>query len=119
MCDFLKLPGFIIEPVMFACIVYWIVGLRPTLEAFLLTTAVLVMTANTSAACGNYGTGSLNDYTYRNVIHYVTNMNKYPFANFIGCFFSAAFDSVNLAITALIPFDYMLMITGGLFIKLG
>ncbi|XP_037089077.1 protein scarlet-like isoform X2 [Pollicipes pollicipes] len=35
-----------------------------------------------------------------------------------GCFFSAAFDNVSQAIALLIPFDYLLMITGGIFINL-
>jgi len=80
------LPAFIVEPAIFVTIAYWMVGLRATYEAFFITIGVVILTANTAAACG--------------------------------CFFSAAFDSVSLAITALIPFDYMLMITGGLFINL-
>jgi ATP-binding cassette, subfamily G (WHITE), eye pigment precursor transporter len=36
-----------------------------------------------------------------------------------GCFFSAAFNSVPLAMAYLVPFDYILMITSGVFIKLG
>jgi ATP-binding cassette, subfamily G (WHITE), eye pigment precursor transporter len=35
-----------------------------------------------------------------------------------GYFFSAAFDSVPMAISFLVPFDYILMITSGVFIKL-
>ncbi|XP_014609041.1 PREDICTED: protein scarlet [Polistes canadensis] len=35
-----------------------------------------------------------------------------------GCFFSAAFDSVPLAMAYLVPFDYILMISMGPFIKL-
>ncbi|KAJ9597850.1 hypothetical protein L9F63_011292, partial [Diploptera punctata] len=35
-----------------------------------------------------------------------------------GCFFSNAFDSTPLAMAYLVPFDYVLMITSGLFIKL-
>lgn len=35
-----------------------------------------------------------------------------------GCFFSAAFNSVPLAMAYLVPFDYILMITSGVFIKL-
>ncbi|CAL8147553.1 unnamed protein product [Orchesella dallaii] len=80
------LPAFILEPTIFVTIAYWLVGLRATYEAFFITIGVVILTANTAAACG--------------------------------CFFSAAFDSISVAITALIPFDYMLMITGGLFINL-
>lgn len=36
-----------------------------------------------------------------------------------GCFFSTAFESVPLAMAYLIPFDYILMITMGPFLKLG
>lgn len=35
-----------------------------------------------------------------------------------GCLFSAAFNSVPLAMAYLVPFDYILMITSGVFIKL-
>lgn len=35
-----------------------------------------------------------------------------------GCFFSAAFNSVPLAMAYLVPFDYILMITSGVFMKL-
>lgn len=35
-----------------------------------------------------------------------------------GCFFSAAFNSVPLAMAYLVPFDYILMITSGVFAKL-
>ena len=36
-----------------------------------------------------------------------------------GCFFSAAFNSIPLAMAYLVPFDYILMVTSGVFIKLG
>ncbi|XP_049778131.1 protein scarlet-like isoform X1 [Schistocerca cancellata] len=36
-----------------------------------------------------------------------------------GWFFAAAFESVSIAMTYLVPFDYVLMITSGVFIKLG
>ncbi|XP_076634762.1 ABC transporter G family member 3 [Colletes latitarsis] len=36
-----------------------------------------------------------------------------------GCFFSTAFESVPLAMAYLVPFDYILMITMGPFLKLG
>lgn len=35
-----------------------------------------------------------------------------------GCFFSAAFSSVPLAMAYLVPFDYILMITSGIFVKI-
>lgn len=35
-----------------------------------------------------------------------------------GCLFSAAFNSVPLAMAYLVPFDYILMITSGVFMKL-
>ncbi|CAG7726011.1 unnamed protein product, partial [Allacma fusca] len=81
------LPGFVFEPLVFATISYWMIGLRPTPEAFFTTLLVVLMTANTAAACG--------------------------------CFFSAAFENISIAVTCLIPFDYILMITGGLFINIG
>ncbi|XP_066997954.2 protein scarlet [Anabrus simplex] len=35
-----------------------------------------------------------------------------------GCFFGSAFESVSVAMACLVPFDYVLMITSGLFVKL-
>ncbi|XP_043270410.1 pleiotropic drug resistance protein TUR2-like [Venturia canescens] len=81
------LPGLIVEPVLFTMIVYWLAGLRSTIEAFGWTLLVAILTMNVSTACG--------------------------------CFFSAAFDSVPLAMAYLVPFDYILMITMGPFVKLG
>ncbi|XP_074102486.1 protein scarlet-like [Cotesia typhae] len=79
-------PGLIIEPVLFTMIVYWLVGLRSSIEAFGLTLLVTICTMNVSTACG--------------------------------CFFSAAFETVPLAMAYLVPFDYILMITMGPFVKL-
>ncbi|XP_057325993.1 protein scarlet [Microplitis mediator] len=80
------IPGLILEPVLFTTIIYWLVGLRSTLEAFGLTLLVTICTMNVSTACG--------------------------------CFFSAAFETVPLAMAYLVPFDYILMITMGPFAKL-
>lgn len=35
-----------------------------------------------------------------------------------GCFFSTLFPSVPMAMSYLVPFDYILMITSGIFIKI-
>ncbi|XP_053998042.1 protein scarlet isoform X1 [Hylaeus anthracinus] len=80
-------PGLIVEPLLFATIIYWLAGLRNSAEAFGLTLLVLLLTINVSTACG--------------------------------CFFSTAFESVPLAMAYLVPFDYVLMITMGPFLKLG
>ncbi|XP_033315643.1 protein scarlet [Bombus bifarius] len=81
------IPGLIIEPLLFATIIYWLAGLRDNVETFGFTLLVLLLTINVSTACG--------------------------------CFFSTAFESVPLAMAYLIPFDYILMITMGPFLKLG
>ncbi|KAG8229495.1 hypothetical protein J437_LFUL010070, partial [Ladona fulva] len=80
------MPGLMIEPFIFVMICYWMVGLRPSVYAFLMTAFISMLTMNVSAACG--------------------------------CFFSTAFDSVAMAMTYLVPFDFLLMATAGLFIKL-
>lgn len=80
------IPGLIIEPILFAAVVYWLAGLRNTIEAFGLTLLVLIFTMNVSTACG--------------------------------CFFSAAFENVPVAMAYLVPFDYLLMVTMGPFAKL-
>ena len=41
-----------------------------------------------------------------------------PSLSLAGCFFSAAFQNMSQAMALLIPFDYLLMITGGIFINL-
>ncbi|CAG9760792.1 unnamed protein product [Ceutorhynchus assimilis] len=80
-------PGFIIESVVFVMIAYWMVGLRETSYAFLMTVLVIILTTNVSAACG--------------------------------IMFSNAFQSVPNAMAYLVPFDTILMVTSGLFIKRG
>ncbi|KMQ88739.1 protein scarlet [Lasius niger] len=80
------IPGLLMEPVLFAAIMYWLAGLRPTMDAFGSTILVVIFTMNVSTACG--------------------------------CFFSAVYESVPLAMAYLVPFDYILMITMGSFIKL-
>lgn len=82
----LKLPGLIVEPLIFVMIAYWLAQLRPTFFAFLITTISSTLIMNVSTACG--------------------------------CFFSAAFNSVPIAMAYLVPFDYILMITSGFFMKL-
>ncbi|KZC05435.1 Protein scarlet [Dufourea novaeangliae] len=81
------MPGLIVEPLLFTTIIYWLAGLRDSIETFLLTLLVLLLTINVSTACG--------------------------------CFFSTAFENVPMAMAYLVPFDYILMITMGPFLKLG
>uniref|UniRef100_A0A1B0D1T3 Uncharacterized protein n=1 Tax=Phlebotomus papatasi TaxID=29031 RepID=A0A1B0D1T3_PHLPP len=73
------MPGLVVEPLLFICIGYWLMGLRQTLYAFSLTALAAIMAMNASTACGY--------------------------------FFSAAFDSVPVALAYLVPFDNILMIT--------
>ncbi|XP_078047226.1 protein scarlet-like isoform X2 [Augochlora pura] len=80
-------PGLIVEPLLFTSIIYWLAGLRNSVEAFGFTLLVILLTINVSTACG--------------------------------CFFSTAFESVPLAMAYLVPFDYILMISMGPFLKLG
>ncbi|KAJ8914463.1 hypothetical protein NQ315_011404 [Exocentrus adspersus] len=80
------LPGFIIEPILFAVIAYWLSGLRPSVDAFFYTVLITILTANVASACG--------------------------------IMFSNVWNSVPTAMAYLVPFDYILMVTSGLFIKL-
>ncbi|KAJ8964586.1 hypothetical protein NQ314_004891, partial [Rhamnusium bicolor] len=82
----LVLPGFVLEPVLFTIITYWLAGLRSTVGAFFMTVFITTLTMNVASACG--------------------------------IMFSNAFDSVPTAMSCLVPFDYTLMVTSGLFIKL-
>ena len=112
-----------IEPILFATIVYWLAGLRDNAETFGLTLLVLLLTINVSTACGK--TVCLHYINKANLIEKrikrgdlraaVTEMHTH----ISGCFFSTAFESVPLAMAYLIPFDYILMITMGPFLKLG
>ncbi|XP_030764169.1 ABC transporter G family member 36-like [Sitophilus oryzae] len=81
------LPGFIIEPLLFVLIAYWISGLRRTSYAFFMTSLIATLTTNVASACG--------------------------------IMFSNAFESVPRAMAYLVPFDYVLMVTSGLFVKRG
>ncbi|XP_031835367.2 protein scarlet isoform X1 [Nomia melanderi] len=80
-------PGLIVELLVFTSIIYWLAGLRNSVEAFGFTLLVILLTINVSTACG--------------------------------CFFSTAFENVPLAMAYLVPFDYVLMVTMGPFLKLG
>lgn len=96
------------EPVLFAAIMYWLAGLRPTMDAFGLTLLVVIFTMNVSIACGK-----------RYLPDIVTMIDLFiELSRFSGCFFSAVFESVPLAMAYLVPFDYILMLTMGPFIKL-
>ena len=86
-------------------------GLRPEPESFLYTFCILVVTCNTAAACGII-IGLYGFLLFLIVIHGTI----YYFL--IGTFFSAACESISLAISFLIPFDYILFITGGVLISL-
>ncbi|XP_034944954.1 protein scarlet-like [Chelonus insularis] len=44
-------PGLILEPVLFTMVIYWLTGLRSTIEAFGLTLLVTIFTMNVSTAC--------------------------------------------------------------------
>lgn len=55
-CDFillrLQIPGLIVEPVIFTAICYFLVDLRPTVYAFVLTSVLAVFVMNIATACG-------------------------------------------------------------------
>ncbi|KAK3882732.1 hypothetical protein Pcinc_012937 [Petrolisthes cinctipes] len=80
------IPGFIVDPVVFCLICYWLVGLQRHAYHFFMTVLITIFTANTASACG--------------------------------FMFSAAFESIPYIMLFLIPFDVVLLISGGLFINL-
>ncbi|KAG7167303.1 scarlet-like 2 [Homarus americanus] len=45
-------PGFIMDPVIFVTICYWIVGLQHQAYQFFMTVLILIFTTNTASACG-------------------------------------------------------------------
>ncbi|XP_045170126.2 protein white-like isoform X2 [Mercenaria mercenaria] len=47
-----ELPSFIIIPIIFCAITYWMVGLYATFEAFVVFTGVILLVANTSVSFG-------------------------------------------------------------------
>lgn len=49
-----QLPGLVLDPLLFAMLAYWLAGLRDDLYAFLMTSAIVVLTMNVSSACGEY-----------------------------------------------------------------
>ncbi|XP_064110769.1 protein scarlet-like isoform X3 [Macrobrachium nipponense] len=79
-------PGFIVDPVVFCLICYWMVGLQRHAYHFFMTVLITIFTANTASACGSM--------------------------------FSAMFESIPYIMLFLIPFDVVLLISGGLFINL-
>uniref|UniRef100_A0A2P2I4T6 Protein scarlet-like n=1 Tax=Hirondellea gigas TaxID=1518452 RepID=A0A2P2I4T6_9CRUS len=80
------IPGFIVDPVVFCSICYWMVGLRQHAYHFFMTVLTIIFTANVASSCG--------------------------------AMFSAIFESIPYIMLALIPFDVVLLISGGLFINL-
>lgn len=48
----LQIPGIIIEAVIFTAICYFLVDLRPTVDAFVLTAVIAVFVMNIATACG-------------------------------------------------------------------
>lgn len=50
----LQLPGLIVEPLLFAIILYWLAGLRATFYAFLMTTCIAIGVMNVATACGKF-----------------------------------------------------------------
>ncbi|XP_042230092.1 protein scarlet-like isoform X2 [Homarus americanus] len=80
------IPGFVVDPVVFCLICYWMVGLQRHAYHFFMTVLVTIFTANTASACGSM--------------------------------FSAMFESIPYIMLFLIPFDVVLLISGGLFINL-
>jgi hypothetical protein len=96
-----------VETFIFISICYWLMGLRPEPAAFAYTFMILVVTCNTAAACGK---------TFCITVYSISINLSCHFQ--LGTFFSAAFQSVAIAISILIPFDYILFITGGVLISL-
>ncbi|KAL7640652.1 UNVERIFIED_CONTAM: hypothetical protein RMT77_008927 [Armadillidium vulgare] len=80
------IPGFIVDPIAFCLICYWMVGLQQYAYQFFMTILIVIFTANVSSACG--------------------------------AMFSAIFESIPYIMLFLIPFDVVLLISGGLFINL-
>lgn len=65
---------------------------------------------NIATACGLYQL-KMPTMTKQHQSQYAINL-------FSGCLFSIAFNSVDMAIAYLVPFDVSLMITSGVFIRL-
>ncbi|XP_076032222.1 protein scarlet-like isoform X2 [Oratosquilla oratoria] len=80
------IPGFIVDPLVFCVICYWMVGLQRHVYHFFMTVLIVIFTANTASACGSM--------------------------------FSAMFESIPYIMLFLIPFDVVLLISGGLFINI-
>ena len=104
------MPGFVFETIIFVSISYFLMGLRPDYVSFIQSCILLIITCNTAAACGNL-TSYITDNRAIILILLI-------FATSEGTFFSATFESIPLAISFLIPFDYILFITGGVLISL-
>jgi len=79
------------------------------MDALGLTIMVVIFTINVSTACGK-DSNNIPKMSYASV---------YANSHVPGCFFSVVFQNVPLAMAYLVPFDYVLMITMGPFIKLG
>ena len=47
-----QIPGFVVDPVVFCLVCYWMVGLQRHAYHFLMTVLITILTANTASACG-------------------------------------------------------------------
>lgn len=84
------------------------VGLKASINTFLLTALIITLTINVATSCGK----SKGEQTRK--IKYLINKVRL----IAGIFFSNAFESIPNAMTFLVPFDFVLMVTSGLFLKL-
>jgi hypothetical protein len=65
--NFLKMPNFLILPVVFECIVYWMANLNPDFTRFLICCTVIVLVVQCSLAFG----------TFLSVVSPSTNVGKH------------------------------------------
>lgn len=83
---FSMLPGFILDPIIFTTICYWMVGLQHHSYQFFMTVLIIIFTTSVASACG--------------------------------AMFSAMFENIEYSQVILVPFDILMLITGGLFVNL-
>lgn len=66
----LQIPGLIIEPVIFTAICYFLVELRPTVYAFVLTSVLAVFVMNIATACGIENENGLLKFQRLNFVNF-------------------------------------------------
>nr|XP_053651117.1 protein scarlet-like [Cherax quadricarinatus] len=109
------IPGFVIDPVIFVTVCYWLVGLQHCVYQFFMTVLIVIFTANTASACV-CSSDNITKITFVFCCHKGDSRSSGEVK--VRWLQVCLMFATHLNMVILIPFDMMLLISGGLFIDL-